>query len=300
MKYLITGAAGFIGQHLCRILAVQGHAVTGVDIKPRPNGFQGNFYQDTILDLPRMSTLADECDGIFHLAAIASVTKTIEAPLSTRTTNVTGTQNMLEAARQNGNIPFVYASSAAVYGDTPTLPLKETLDGRPLSPYAEHKLANETDAKAYGTTHGLPSFGLRFFNLYGTGQDPTSPYSGVISIFHQKLGAGEPLMMFGDGTQTRDFVFIDDAIAGLISSLAHANPQAPVCNVCTGQQTSLLTLAETLGNIMHIKPDIHFQPARAGDIRHSCGDPAYFKTLTGFIPKTPLKEGLKALLKPNA
>jgi len=295
MKYLVTGAAGFIGQHLTRTLLTQGHTVLGVDIKPRPQNFEGGYHQDNILDLPRMCALAQGCDGIFHLAAVASVVKTIEDPIGTHTTNVTGTLHMFEAARHGGNIPVVYASSAAVYGDQTALPLKETALCHPLSPYAAHKLDNENDAKAYGKAFGLPSFGLRFFNLYGAGQDPTSPYSGVISIFHSTLLAGTPLTLFGDGTQTRDFVAVEDAITGLIHAMQQASPAAPVTNLCTGTQTSLLVLAQTLGGVLNVTPQILHKAPRGGDIKHSCGDPTLCQTLTGFKPALSLMDGLKHL-----
>lgn len=296
MKYLVTGASGFIGRHLADFLVAKGHEVTGLDIRPPEFSPSWRFTQGSVLDPSLLAILASGCDGIFHLAAIASVPATIHDPSGTHAVNVTGTLNVLEAARRAGGIPVAYASSAAVYGDVPALPLAESAAGVPLSPYAAHKRCNELDAAAYGSALGLPSFGLRFFNIYGPGQDPASPYSGVISIFCDRMRRGEALTVFGDGRQSRDFVAVADAVRALELAMDQASADAPVANVCRGKGTTLLELAQTIGALLGAEPQISFAPARAGDILHSRGDPALLETLTGFYPRTDLKEGLQALL----
>ncbi len=288
MKYVVTGSAGFIGGALTKRLKMQGHEIIGID----PADGSGD-----ILDFDDLAKKARGADGIFHLGAIASVPRTIEDPKNSHAVNVTGTLNVLEAARVDGNIPVVYASSAAVYGDNDALPLSESETPRPLSPYAAHKIANEIDAKSFGAAYGLKTFGLRFFNIYGPGQDPSSPYSGVISIFHDRLRARAPVTLFGDGGQTRDFVALDDAMQSLIIAMENVSDSAPVANICTGTAISLRDLLDSFGQVMDATPEIQTAPPRAGDIKYSYGSPALFAKLTGFTPQTPLSEGLKALIK---
>ncbi|MCC6598630.1 MAG: NAD-dependent epimerase/dehydratase family protein [Alphaproteobacteria bacterium] len=297
MKYLVTGASGFIGRHLADFLASAGHEVTGADSKPLSTPASGwRFEQGSILDFSHMCALSASCDGIFHMAAIASVGASVEDPRFTHETNVGGTLTLFEAARTNKNIPVVYASSAAVYGDNPDLPLSETAPLSPLSPYAAHKCSNELDAAAYGAAFELPSFGLRFFNVYGPGQDPKSPYSGVISIFCERLKNKQPITIFGDGRQSRDFIAVSDVIHAVVAAMDNAAPNAPVANVCRGEQTTLLDLAENIGQILSFPPELIFKPARAADIVHSCGNPARLQKLTGFQAGTNLNAGLRALL----
>ena len=288
MKYVVTGSAGFIGGALAQRLKAQGHDVTGID----PADGSGD-----ILDFDDLVQKAKDAGGIFHLGAVASVPRTIEDPKNSHAVNVTGTLNVLETARINGNIPVVYASSAAVYGDNDALPLSEAETPRPLSPYAAHKIANEIDAKSFGAAFGLKTFGLRFFNVYGPGQDPSSPYSGVISIFHDRLRAHAPVTLFGDGAQTRDFVALDDAVQSLIAAMENVSASAPVANICTGTAISLRDLLDSFGQVLKVNPEIQTAPPRAGDIKYSYGSPALFSRLTGFTPQTPLSEGLKALIK---
>lgn len=288
MKILVTGSEGFIGTHVVRSLRADGHDVRGLDLKDNSGD---------IRKAEDLKQATEGCDAIIHLAAVASVQETIKDPKGTAEHNVTGTQNVFQAAIGAGHIPVVYASSAAVYGDNQNLPLKESETPNPLSPYAEHKWQNEKDAAAFGKHHGLKTFGVRFFNIYGEGQDPSSPYSGVISVFHDRLESGQDITIFGDGQQSRDFVSVDDAITALKLGLEHASTDAPIANVCTGKTTPLLELADAIGQAIQRTPNIHFAPARDGDIRHSCGDPEHLNTLCGFTPKTPLAQGLKSMVK---
>lgn len=283
MKYLVTGSSGFIGTHLCSHLNAQGHNVVRCDMKDKSGDIRAaNLGMDTI----------ETIDGIFHLAAIASVQETFSDPDETFQTNVNGTRAVFDLAKDR-NIPIVYASSAAVYGDNANLPLSEDEPAMPLSPYAEHKLQNEIDARDMG----IQSFGVRFFNIYGPGQDPSSPYSGVISIFHDRLKNGQAITIFGDGHHSRDFVYVGDAVQALILGMQHANLDAPIANVCKGNKSTLLKLAETLGKSLAQDPDIRFEPARAGDIVHSLGDPARLQAITGFRPQIALNTGIQKLVE---
>ncbi len=199
-------------------------------------------------------------------------------------------------ARGGKPIPVVYASSAAVYGDNPALPLGEDAAARPLSAYGADKLGCELHARVAASVHGVPATGLRFFNVYGPRQDPRSPYSGVISIFCDRLGAGRDITVFGDGGQTRDFVYVGDVVAGLLAAMAALTGEgaaaAGVYNVCTGRPTTIAALAETIGRLRGIEPRISHAAARAGDIRASVGDPGRLARLLGVRAETPLAQGL--------
>ncbi len=288
MKYLITGSAGFIGKALTEKLRAMGHQTLSFDIVD-----QGG----DIRNLENLTQTCGDVDGIFHLAAHASVQYSLENPLSSFETNVSGTLNIFEAARVNGGIPVVYASSAAIYGDFPDLPLEETAPSNPLSPYAMHKKMNEDIANNYGKNFKVASFGLRFFNIYGPGQNPHSPYAGVISIFQERLQTGSPVTLYGDGFQSRDFVYIDDATAALCLAMDKASPESPVCNICTGKSTSILDLVNILSKHMDSEARIDLQDARPGDIKHSVGSPALFEKLTGYTPGTSVEDGLKSLIE---
>jgi len=210
--------------------------------------------------------------------------------------------NVLEATISQPVRPaLVYASSAAVYGDNPDTPLVETARPRPLSPYGADKLGCELHAAAAATVHGVRSTGLRFFNVYGPGQDPGSPYSGVISRFHSLTIRGEGLTIFGDGLQTRDFVFVEDVVDALIAAAGRqAGPEAEVLNVCTGLETSLLELARRLGDVSGRRVGISHAEGRAGDIRRSAGSPDRLAQTLGAQPATDLVTGLKRLVEQGA
>lgn len=296
MKILVTGAAGFIGGHLVRSLAASGHLVVGLDNRPIPD-LPCEKILLGVQDGDALAALAKDCAGIYHLAAVASVLRSFEDPDGSFASNVAGTRAVFKAAQgaSGGPIPVVYASSAAVYGDNDALPLKETATPQPLSPYAEHKLLNEKDAQIFGRDFGVPSFGIRFFNVYGPGQNLSSPYSGVVALFHDKLKTRQSITIFGDGRQTRDFVYIADAVDAMISGMKAASPSAPVANVCSGEAVALLELLKTLADVTGNDSAPRFEPARRGDIRHSCGDPSLCYERTGFKTKTTLKDGLAAL-----
>ena len=250
--------------------------------------------------LTDQSALADataDVDGVFHLAAIASVEQGVKNWPRTHAVNLSGTVGVFEALRRHGlKVPVVYASSAAVYGDAPDPPIRETAPCRPLSAYGADKYGCELHARVAEHVHGIPTVGFRFFNVYGPRQDPKSPYSGVISIFCERIRAGAPIQIFGDGGQTRDFVHVSDVVAALLAGMRRRPTGSPVFNVCTGHATSVLTLAETIGALSGHAPAITFQPPRAGEIRDSLGDRTHLRQILNTPEPLGLREGLRTVL----
>jgi UDP-glucose 4-epimerase len=298
--YLVTGGAGFIGSHLVDALLAAGHAVTVIDdlSSGRHHNLdrRARFIQANIADATLTRVVMAGMTGCFHLAAIASVARCVEEWVTTSGTNHGGTIAVMDAARHAG-VPFVYASSAAVYGDQTTLPIHEDLPPYPRSAYGADKLGNELHARAGFITHGLSSVGFRFFNVYGPRQDPSSPYSGVISIFARRLAEGLPISVHGDGGQTRDFIAVADIVRFLLAGMGHAqrHPGALVLNACTGRATSIRELAEALRRLAHAASPIESGPARAGDIRHSVGDPTRAHAVLGLHAAIGLEQGLRGL-----
>jgi UDP-glucose 4-epimerase len=234
--------------------------------------------------------------GCFHLAAIASVQRANEDWLGTHRVNQSGSVAVFDACRVAG-VPVVYASSAAVYGDTGGAVADEAMPCRPQTAYGADKLGAELHASVGWGVHGVPSFGLRFFNVYGPRQDPASPYSGVISIFAARIGRGEAVTVHGDGGQTRDFVFVGDAVGHLQAAMGMlgVRPGAWVSNVCTGVETTVLGLAGVLGRVNGVVPRILPGPARVGDIRRSVGSADRGADLLGIRCRVGLTEGLERL-----
>ncbi len=305
--FLVTGGAGFIGSHLVAALLADGHRVRVVDDlstgrrENLPDGV--TFIEGSITDPALMRSAAIGIAGCFHLAAIASVERGIEAWLATHQVNLGGLITLFEAIRAlPAPVPVVYASSAAVYGDAATLPITEQTATRPLSAYGADKLGCEQHALVASHVHGIPTLGLRFFNVYGPRQDPRSPYSGVISIFCDRLRAGQPIAVFGDGGQTRDFVYVADVVAALGAAMAGlrgapaAVSPASVFNVCTGRATSVRDLAETIAGLCGRRADMRLAPARKGEIRHSVGAPEALRAALGLGEPVPLRQGLAATL----
>ena len=305
-RVLVTGGAGFIGRALTARLVKAGARVTVLDDLSSGDASRLDpavrLIEGSVTDLDQVTAAARDADAVFHLAAIASVAKCNADLAASHRVNLGGFVNVLEAAISQPVRPaLVYASSAAVYGDNPDTPLVETAPPRPLSPYGADKLGCELHAAAAATVHGVRSTGLRFFNVYGPGQDPGSPYSGVISRFHSLTIRGEGLTIFGDGLQTRDFVFVEDVVDALIVAAGRqAGPEAEVLNVCTGQETSLLELARQLGDVSGRRVGISHAEGRAGDIRRSAGSPDRLARMLGARPATDLLTGLKRLVEHGA
>ena len=302
-KWLVTGGCGFIGSHLVDALLEQGDQVRVLD--DLSSGKRENIPAGVEL---RVGDVADancvrECfagaDGCFHLAAVASVQRCSAEWLATHRTNLQGTIAIFDQARQArpaAPLPVVYASSAAVYGDNAATPLAETAATIPLSSYGADKLACELHGRVAWHIHRIPNVGLRFFNVYGTRQDPSSPYSGVISIFTDRVAQDRAVEIFGDGRQTRDFIHVRDVVAHLIAAMAELTTGARVFNVCTGRATSLLELIATIGEIIGRPPIVRHGAARNGDIRISVGDPSAAIAAYGLSSRTSLREGLRKML----
>ena len=302
---LVTGGAGFIGSHLTDALLAAGHVVRVLD--DLSTGHRRNVDRAArlivgdICDPAALDRAVQGADGVFHLAAIASVARGNEEWAGTHRVNLTGTIAVLEACRAR-HLPVVYASSAAVYGNMGDAVADEAMMCAPQTAYGADKYGCELHAAVGWGVHGIPSFGLRFFNVYGPRQDPASPYSGVISIFADRMAGGAPVSVHGDGGQTRDFVYVADVVAHLLGAMAHLyrHPGARVCNVCTGRETSVLALAETLARLCRSKAAVGHGPARPGDIRRSVGSPARARALLGITAETALEHGLAKTLGVHA
>ena len=298
--YLVTGGCGFIGSHLCKALLSRGDAVRVLDdlstgsFANLPSTVEFLFGDVTDSELVHHALVG--VDGCFHLAAVTSVELSNREWIRTHRINLTGTITVFDAAIAAGLIPVVYASSAAVYGDCASLPLRESSEKRPLSAYGADKLGCELHAQVAGKVHRLHSVGLRLFNVYGPGQDPKSPYSGVISIFCERLGRGEPIEVFGDGYQTRDFIFVADVVTALLKAMGTRLSGGPVFNICTGRATSVIELAQTISSLCDQVLAIRFRAAREGEIRHSCGDATAAKQALGLSNSMELRAGLAATL----
>jgi len=305
--YLVTGGAGFIGSHLTDALLAAGNRVRVLDnlstgkrenLKPEAELIVGDVADPAIA-----AQAMAGADGCFHLAAVASVELGNRDWLGTHRTNLTGAITVFDAARRAnpaGPIPVVYASSAAVYGDSTELPLKESTSLKPLSAYGADKLGCELHARVATLVHGVPTTGFRFFNVFGPRQDPASPYSGGISIFFNRISQGQGITMFGDGGQTRDFIYVADVVRALLAGMVRGASQAAVFNVCTGRTTSLLELAATIGEVFGREPQIRFDAPRVGDIRESLGNPDFARDVLGFAAGVTLGEGLRMMAEYNA
>jgi UDP-glucose 4-epimerase len=238
----------------------------------------------------------DGAEACFHLAAIASVELGLRDWLGTHRVNLGGTIAVLDAAARAGGVPVVYASSAAVYGEQEHLPIAEDAPTRPLSSYGADKLGSEQHARVAGAVHGVPTCGLRFFNVFGPRQDPASPYSGVISVFAGRMARGEAVTIHGDGGQTRDFVHVATVVAALRAARGAARLGAPVLNVCSGREVSVSQLAGTLRALTGERSEVRHGPPRAGEIRHSLGDPSRARAALGLPESAPLGEELATVL----
>jgi UDP-glucose 4-epimerase len=298
--FTITGGAGFIGSHLADALLAAGHSVRAID--DLSTGSRDNLdprvelIQADIRDRAALLAAMQGASGVFHLAAIASVERTNREWLSSHSVNQGGSIAVYDMARELGGLPVVYASSAAVYGDIGEQIAHESLPTRPLTAYGADKLGSELHGRVAWLIHGVPNVGLRFFNVYGPRQDPSSPYSGVISIFTRLACEGGHPMVFGDGGQTRDFVYVADVVAHLLAAMAHLGGErgAFVFNVCTGRSISVLELARAVLAAAGRDPaGVTHGPARAGDIRLSQGDPSLARAAFGLSALTALTCGLR-------
>lgn len=297
-RVLVTGGAGFIGSHLVSRLVELGVETCVLDDLSSgrraniPNGVA--FIEGSVLDPKAVLLALDGVDVCFHLAAVASVARCNEQLVQSHAVNLGGFLTVVDASRERA--PYlIYASSAAAYGDVSQVPLREEGPVAPQSPYGVDKYGCELHATAAARIWGLDSVGFRFFNVFGPGQDPTSPYSGVISKFASRLMQGETLKIEGDGLQTRDFIYVADVVDGLLKAADYRLSGARVCNLCTGKETSILDLASAMAEAFGCELRTEFLAPRDGDIRRSVGSPALFQSIFGRPRITSLSDGLRAL-----
>ncbi len=301
-KYLITGAAGFIGSSLVRALLGRGEQVRGVDnfaTGKRENLtevlHQMDFREADILDLDAMRSACGGVDYVLHEAAIPSVPKSVIDPLGSNRANVDGTVNVLVAARDAKVKRVVYAASSSAYGDTPTLPKQEAMPPNPISPYAVAKLASEFYMVSFYRCYGLETVCLRYFNIFGPRQDPSSPYSGVLAKFSLQMLRGEQPTIFGDGETSRDFTFIDNAVSAnlLACSAPGAECAGRVFNCATGRRITLNQTFEAMKELTGYKGTVKYAPERSGDIKHSLADISRAEKHIGYKVLVNFEEGLR-------
>jgi len=301
---LVTGGCGFIGSHIVEALVKKGYKVRILD-----NLSTGKLENIATLnpqdievvvgDVADFSTVAaamQECEYVFHEAAIASVTKSINDPIGSSNVNYRGTLNVLEAARKHSIRRVVFAGSAAAYGDEPTLPKTELIPANPITPYGVDKLASELLGHFYARTLGVEFVCLRYFNVFGLRQDPSSPYSGVISIFCDRIRQGLAPIIYGDGLQSRDFVHVSDVVAANLIVMKHPKATAKTFNVGRGIATSLLEIVYILNDLTGENLHPIYKESRPGDIRYSFSSNIALRAL-GWSPSTSIREGLAELLE---
>jgi UDP-glucose 4-epimerase len=296
---LVTGGAGFIGSHLVEALLRRGDQVRVFDnfSTGRRENVQHlhsdiELIEGDLRDFDAVRRAVAGVEVVFHQAALASVQRSVDDPMTTNAVNVTGTLHVLMAARDAGVRRVVFASSSSVYGDTPTLPKVETQAPQPLSPYAVSKLAGEQYCMAFSVVYGLPSIALRYFNVFGPRQDPHSEYAAVIPRFIDRMVRGLPPIIYGDGLQSRDFTYIENVVDANLAAADAPASCSTVFNVGAGERTSLLDLAAQINHVLggRLTPDHH--PPRAGDVRHSLASIEAISQTLGYAPRITLAEGL--------
>lgn len=296
-SYLVTGGAGFIGSHISEALVKQGHRVRVVDSLVtgyRDNLRDGVEFVEADLAEPAAATAAvDGMDYVLHEAAIPSVPRSVRNPVESHRANVDGMLNVLVAARDAGVKRVVFAGSSSVYGDLPTLPKREDMPTNPMTPYALQKLVSEQYGQMFTRLYGLEVVTTRYFNVFGPRQDPSSPYSGVISLFIKALLEGTRPVIYGDGGQTRDFTFVTNVVDGVLRAAATPGVGGEVFNVATGGRVSLNELLATLKKILGSNVEPIYEEGRMGDVRDSQADIAKAERLLGYHPTVTLEEGLR-------
>ncbi len=300
MRYLVTGGAGFIGSHTVDELVRRGHQVVVLD--DFSAGKEENLSQaagktklirGSITDLDTVRSACREVDYVLHLAARTSVPRSVKDPLETNRINVDGTLNMLVAARDAKVRRVVFAASSSAYGETPALPKVETMMPTPISPYGVSKFVGEMYAQVFGRVYGLENVSLRYFNVFGPRQDPSSPYSGVLSRFITAVLDGAAPVVFGDGEQSRDFTYVDDVVDANLLTCEAPGVSGMVFNVGTGGRFTLNQTLKLLEKISGTPIRAKYDPPREGDIRHSQADIELARKLLGYQPRVGFEEGLR-------
>lgn len=301
--YLVTGAAGFIGSNIVEELIRRGEQVRALDnlATGRISNLQPflenvEFIEGDINDDTLLATVMSGADYVLHQAALPSVPRSVDEPLSAHHANATGTLKVLIAARDAGVKRVVFASSSSVYGDSPTLPKQEDMPTAPLSPYAVNKLAGEEYCKVFARVYGLPTVALRYFNVFGPRQDPKSQYAAAIPAIATQMLIGQSPTIYGDGTQTRDFTYVSNVVEANLLACSHDEAVGLAINIAGGERISLLELVTRLNNLLgtHIEPD--FTPARVGDVKHSLADITRAEAKLGYSLKVDFSEGLARTL----
>ena len=297
--FLVTGGAGFIGSHLAEELVKRGHRVRVADAlvtgkRSNLDHLSGvEFLEGDLADLPFARQAVDGVDVVLHQAAIPSVPRSVADPLTSHRSNVEATLNVLIAARDARIRRLVFAGSSSAYGNTETLPKHEAMPTDPLSPYALQKVVGEQYLRMFTRLYGLETVTTRYFNVYGPRQDPSSPYSGVISLFATALLEGRAPTIYGDGEQTRDFTYVADVVDGVLRASEAPGVSGETINVAAGGRISLNRLFETMGTLVGAKVQPTYAAPRTGDVRDSQADVGKAKRLLGFEPRVPLEEGLR-------
>ncbi len=297
-KYLITGGSGFIGSHIAEFLSKEGHQVTVLDslrtgFEKNLNGLDVNFVKGDIRDENLVNELAQGTSGIFHLGALVSVPESLLKTKECIEINTIGTINVLDAAKNNEGCKVVLSTSAANYGDNPTLPKVETMVPEPMTPYSITKLDGEYYLKMYSDQYNVPTTSLRYFNVFGPRQNPKSAYAAAVPIFIEKALRNEPITIYGDGEQTRDFIYVKDIVK---ANILASQKGYGTYNVALGHSTSIIDLAKKIITITNSKSEIKFLEERAGDIKHSIADPSKFNNL-GFQPSYTIDKALEETIE---
>ena len=300
MSILVTGGAGFIGSHIARALVAQGKSVrifdnfsTGKDANLDDLAGRVEVVRGDLRDMKILENALAGVTHVYHQAAVGSVPRSIADPFETQTANVNGTLNLLWKAREAGVRRVVIAGSSSVYGDTPGMPRVETLMPSPLSPYALSKLSQEFFGKIFTKTFGLDTVTLRYFNIFGPYQDPDSEYAAVIPRFIRAMLAGQPVTVNGNGEQSRDFTFVENAVSANLLAMETSSGVGEAYNVGCGSSYSILDLVKTLSEILGVTPVIRHNPPRAGDPAASLADITKARTILGYEPKVYFREGLE-------
>src|SRR5436190_8968404 len=300
--YLVTGGAGFIGSHLSEELLRRGHTVRIVDslITGKRRNLDhvpdAGFVEGDLADLAVARRAVDGVEYVLHQAAIPSVPRSVKDPLTSNQANITASLNILVAARDAGVKRLVYAGSSSVYGNTPTLPKREDMPPKPLSPYALQKLVAEQYGQLFTSLYGFETVTTRYFNVFGPRQDPGSPYSGVISLFATALVEGRQPTIYGNGEQTRDFTYVANVVDGVLRACTAPKAAGDAINVACGTRISLNELLRLMNRIVGTSLQAIYKDARAGDVKDSQADIAKAKALLGYAPSVSLEEGLRQTL----
>jgi UDP-N-acetylglucosamine/UDP-N-acetyl-alpha-D-glucosaminouronate 4-epimerase len=298
-RYLVTGGAGFIGSHIVRRLVGEGELVrvvdnlsTGQSIRLKTARDYIEFVEGDLADERVSDEVVRDVDYVLHQAAVPSVQRSVYDPIGTNRANVNATLNLLESCRKAGVRRLVYAASSSAYGDTEVLPKVEEMSSNPLSPYALQKLVGEHYCKLYYDLYGLETVSLRYFNVFGPDQDPHSEYSAVVPKFITKILAEEPITVYGDGEQSRDFTYVDNVVQANLLALRALEAPGNVCNIGCGEHITLNKLIRLLEEILGVKANVNYAASKAGDVRHSLADITRARCLLGYEPKVMVKEGL--------